>query len=419
MEKLDNRGITLIALIITIIVMIILVGVTVNVALNGGLFETAQKAAKGTEIEVDKETLMSAALGSLGEDGEVDFTKLDANLPEGFTGNNGRYTKGENTYKVDKYGSVTLEEPEAEKIISADDPEASYWKTDGQGTILYYEVPEGVEVPETLVVPCQIGDEKITKIESWAFCSVRVEREDNGTIILNDDGSPSVLDEIDEYGNPIPTGQITKVRNIIISKGIEEINENAILFCTSLKEVTIPSTLKTVGGTIIVACELDTLKISEGVTEIFDEEFMAVQVKNVILPSSVTRIGDRAFSQSNLSATEQPLLTTINIPKSVTYIGEYAFAGCTKLTAIGDTSGLVTIGRNAFDSCTSLKSIYVPETVDNMGYAAFAGWTNEQTIEMGKSEEPALVGNAADTYSKIGWVYSWEYDCDANIIWGQ
>ena len=413
MEKLDNRGITLIALIITIIVMIILVGVTINIALNGGLFTATEKAAKDTQIEVDKEILMSSAIGALGQNGKVDFTKLDQNLPEGFTGSNGMYTNGKNTYKVDKYGNVELVEPEAEKIISADDPEASYWKTDGQGTILYYEVPEGVEVPETLVVPCKIGDEKITKIESWAFCSVRVEREDNGTIILNDDGSPSVLDEIDEYGNPIPTGQITKVRNIIISKGIEEINENAILFCTSLKEVTIPSTLKTVGGTIIAACELDTLKISEGATEIFDEEFMAVQVKNVILPSSVTRIGDRAFSQSNLSATEQPLLTTINIPQAVTYIGKDAFNNCRALTSISLPEGLITIGERAFWRCTSIKEITIPSTVDNLGCLAFFNWNNDQTIYVkGKTEPPATT----DNYSGVGWEGGW-HNTNANIVW--
>lgn len=50
MKKIGkNKGITLIALIITIIVMLILVGVTLNVALNGGLFETAKKAARKTE----------------------------------------------------------------------------------------------------------------------------------------------------------------------------------------------------------------------------------------------------------------------------------------------------------------------------------------------------------------------------------
>ncbi|MBQ2917261.1 MAG: hypothetical protein IJE59_03705 [Clostridia bacterium] len=51
MKKLTkNNGITLIALIITIIVMMILVGVTVTVALNGGLFDTTKRAAIQQEI---------------------------------------------------------------------------------------------------------------------------------------------------------------------------------------------------------------------------------------------------------------------------------------------------------------------------------------------------------------------------------
>ena len=45
----SNRGITLIALVITIIVMIILVSVTISIAVNGGLFSYAGKAAKDTE----------------------------------------------------------------------------------------------------------------------------------------------------------------------------------------------------------------------------------------------------------------------------------------------------------------------------------------------------------------------------------
>ena len=48
-SKKNQKGITLIALIITIIVMLILVGVTVNVVLKGGLFNTADDATKRTE----------------------------------------------------------------------------------------------------------------------------------------------------------------------------------------------------------------------------------------------------------------------------------------------------------------------------------------------------------------------------------
>ena len=54
-----QKGITLIALIITIIVMLILVGVSVSVALNTGLFKTAQGVAKNTEAERINETAIS------------------------------------------------------------------------------------------------------------------------------------------------------------------------------------------------------------------------------------------------------------------------------------------------------------------------------------------------------------------------
>ncbi len=52
-----NKGITLIALIITIIVMLILVGVTINVALNGGLFTSARKGTYQTQASIIKEQL--------------------------------------------------------------------------------------------------------------------------------------------------------------------------------------------------------------------------------------------------------------------------------------------------------------------------------------------------------------------------
>lgn len=43
-----QKGITLVALVITIIVMLILVGVSITVAINGGLFDKARSGASGT-----------------------------------------------------------------------------------------------------------------------------------------------------------------------------------------------------------------------------------------------------------------------------------------------------------------------------------------------------------------------------------
>ena len=72
--KKSNKGITLIALIITIIVMLILVGVTINVALNGGLFEKAKTAGEQTQREADREYLISLITGTLNNTGDFQIT---------------------------------------------------------------------------------------------------------------------------------------------------------------------------------------------------------------------------------------------------------------------------------------------------------------------------------------------------------
>ena len=74
--KKQQKGITLIALIITIIVMLILVGVTINIALNGGLFQKAKSAADGTQKQAEKEELMSAAFGTVNIKGDLQITKI-------------------------------------------------------------------------------------------------------------------------------------------------------------------------------------------------------------------------------------------------------------------------------------------------------------------------------------------------------
>ena len=94
--------------------MLILVGVTINVALNGGLFEKAKNASDQTQRESDREQLISAAMACIGTDGKVVLTGangLDSNLPEEFKlVSSGIYEnkKTGKQYKVDQTtGNVT------------------------------------------------------------------------------------------------------------------------------------------------------------------------------------------------------------------------------------------------------------------------------------------------------------------------
>lgn len=68
-SKKEQKGITLIALIITIIVMLILVGVSVTVALNNGLFKATKSATDNTLKERDAEQALSN--GTVNINGEI------------------------------------------------------------------------------------------------------------------------------------------------------------------------------------------------------------------------------------------------------------------------------------------------------------------------------------------------------------
>ena len=65
--KNTNKGITLIALVITIIVMLILVAVTISMAVNGGLFEYAGKATGDTNNAIKAEQQLADGGIKVGE----------------------------------------------------------------------------------------------------------------------------------------------------------------------------------------------------------------------------------------------------------------------------------------------------------------------------------------------------------------
>lgn len=72
----EQKGITLIALVITIIVMLILVAVSVSIVIQSGLFNSAKSAGQKTEAAYQNEgnNLSKADIGS---DNDVDLGDLE------------------------------------------------------------------------------------------------------------------------------------------------------------------------------------------------------------------------------------------------------------------------------------------------------------------------------------------------------
>ena len=82
----------------------------------------------------------------------------------------------------------------------------------------------------------------------------------------------------------------------------------------------------------------------------------------------------RAFSECES-------LTSINIPDSVTSIGDGAFSWCGSLTCINIPDSVTSIGESAFIECKSLTSINIPDSVIKMGGNPFANWHGSLSIE--------------------------------------
>jgi hypothetical protein len=68
---------------------------------------------------------------------------------------------------------------------------------------------------------------------------------------------------------------------------------------------------------------------------------------DVLIPNSVTSIGDLAFSFCKS-------LKSVTIPDSVTSIGDRAFLRCSSLTSVTIPNSVTSIGKEAFRECGEL-----------------------------------------------------------------
>ena len=192
---------------------------------------------------------------------------------------------------------------------------------------------------------------------------------------------------------------LTNLKSVTINTNGKKltIGTGAFTGCTALTSITIPENVTEIGGGAFAKCSnLTTVNFNatkcDTMGTLTSPVFYQSPVSTIDFGPNVKYIPDYAFRQS--SSTISP--TTITIPESVYYIGEYAFAynvmlktvnlpdkltslpqymfyGCKNLSTINTPKLLNSLGNYVFYNCSSLQTLSLPATVSNIGYGAFEG----------------------------------------------
>lgn len=190
---------------------------------------------------------------------------------------------------------------------------------------------------------------------------------------------------------------------------VTEIGTRAFQRCGDMTSVTIPGSITSIGEYAFFQCNSMTSVHITDLDAWFNIDFIGFdsnplekahslylngsEVKELVIPSTITEIGSFALRGCNI--------TSLTIPKSVTKIDRYAIATCESLTSLTIPNSVTEIGESAFSYCTAMTSITIGNSVNKIGSSAFNGTLSLTTIYSYTATPPAI---SDDTFININYV---------------
>ena len=286
--------------------------------------------------------------------------------PSGSCGNNAKYT---------------LYTATGELVISGTGPIADYENGDSPFTLNYDKI-------ESIVIK-----EGISRIGVQAFLGCRF------ATSVSIPGSVKVLEFNAFWGCHALT-------SVVLPSGVTTIGTQAFNSCTSLKTITLPDTLSTIGARAFTYCNALTdvyyagTKAQWNQISISDDNngpFTAARKHlnyNGKCGDNVTytfNYGTGALKikgtgpMYDYAAGESPFyyetnITSVEIDRGVTAIGNCAFSTCTNLKNLIIAPTVTKIRFSAFSDCLSLKSVTIPSGVTIIDTQAFYRCSNMADI---------------------------------------
>ncbi len=321
--------------------------------------------------------------------------------PAYFTLDDGTYSYGGTSGKpVTQYNVVSVNFP-YDKGITHLNLENGGYKNDKYSyapfatEILFVYLPNTLtELPERIVqiskaLVCDMPDDApFTSISHVAFYEAKCLQEINVPRAVKKINGKSVNDGVAFY-NCVSLKKVTFAEN----SQLEEIQYQAFCKCSSLKEITLPDSLKTLGKEAFLGTALVDSPFTRNsqCSSIGEGCFSGITtLTNFIIPNGITSLNAKNFLQGCTGLTyigfgNNSKLTTIQkdcfkglgtnnawltdlkfdtIPDSVTYIGDSAFEG-TEGMAVPFTvnSACTFIGHRAFYACEDIVTLNIPKNV--------------------------------------------------------
>lgn len=192
------------------------------------------------------------------------------------------------------------------------------------------------------------------------------------------------------------------LKTIEVSESVKSIQSCVFKSCVSLTKATW-RTLVSVPDSVFEGCSaLTDVKLSS-VAKIGERAFSGcIGLKKIILPQSLTEIGEYAFNKTALAS--------ITLPQSIDKVGNGWFSDCKYLETVNFDGKIKEVGESAFSGCISLKSFEIPSSVVSIGNFAFRGCSalSEVLFNEGLKTIGESAFHACKCLSSVQWPLSLE-----------
>ncbi len=220
----------------------------------------------------------------------------------------------------------------------------------------YYTV-SGFEDGITQVdIPSAVAGVPVTKIDAYAF--------KNCTTLK----SVSIPASVTSMGGEVFMGA-SSLESVLFHKEskISAIPSGTFNGATSLMDVSLPGSLQTIGSGSFRGCTaLSVMVVPETVVKVGSYAFCDSGIAHIEFKGVLDTVDGNAFSGCDK-------LIEVNFVKAVKALGSSCFEECQSLNSVNFQESVTSIGNSCFKKCTALKSISIPEGTTTIEAYAFAG----------------------------------------------